>query len=143
MPIIEKLLYWTDKSSHWRCSIKKAVRKDFAIFTRITCVVRRGWNKVKKWLQHRFFPVNIAKISNNTCFEEHLCMATSENNKKRFLRKATGHNDLYMINMAVKGQRLAAIDCWLILICSAVNEKKFKNDMFIQYVRYTWILCML
>ena len=34
----------------------------------------------------------------NTCFEEHLRTAASENNnKKRFLEKAFGHNDHYMI----------------------------------------------
>ena len=40
----------------------------------------------------------------NTCFEEHLRTDASENNnKKRFLEKATGHNDHYMITMG--GQR--------------------------------------
>ena len=38
------------------------------------------------------------KISNNTCFEEHLRTAASEN-KKRFLGKATVYNDHYIINM--------------------------------------------
>ena len=42
-------------------------------------------------------------ISTNTCLEEHLRMSASENNKKRFLEKATGHNDHYMITMG--GQR--------------------------------------
>ena len=54
------------------------------------------------------FSCEYCKISNNTCFEEHLRKATSENNKKRFLGKATGHNEHYMINMG--GQRLALID---------------------------------
>ena len=48
-------------------------------------------------------------ISNNTSFEEHLRTVVSEN-KKRFLGKTIGHNDHYMKNMAVKGQRSAAID---------------------------------
>ena len=43
------------------------------------------------------------EISNNTCFDEYLHTAASENNKKRFLGKVTGHNDHYMINMG--GQR--------------------------------------
>ena len=44
--------------------------------------------------------VQNCKISNNTCFEEHLCMAPSENNnKKRFLGKPTSLNDHSMINM--------------------------------------------
>ena len=38
------------------------------------------------------------KISNNTCFEEHLRTTASENNKK-VPGKATGKNDHYMINM--------------------------------------------
>ena len=33
MPNTEPLLYQTEKSSHWTCSIKKAVLKNFAIFT--------------------------------------------------------------------------------------------------------------
>ena len=45
------------------------------------------------------FSCEYCKISNNTCFEEHLCTTASENDKDRFLGKATGHNDHYMINM--------------------------------------------
>ena len=45
------------------------------------------------------FSCEYFKISNNTCFEEHLYTAASENNNKRFLGKATGHNDHYKINM--------------------------------------------
>ena len=45
-----------------------------------------------------------SEISNNTYFEEHLRTAAPENNnKKRFRRKVTGHNDHYIINMG--GQR--------------------------------------
>ena len=52
----------------------------------------------------QMFSCEYCKIFNNICFEEHLCMTASENNdKKRFLGKATGHNDHYMINMS--GQR--------------------------------------
>ena len=44
------------------------------------------------------------EIFNNTCFEEHMRTAASENNnKKRFLGKVTSHNDHYMINIG--GQR--------------------------------------
>ena len=39
----------------------------------------------------------------NTCFEEQLPTAASENNKKRFLGKTTGHNDHYIVN--IDGQR--------------------------------------
>ena len=49
------------------------------------------------------FSSEYCDISNNTCFEEHLHPAASENNKKTFHGKATGHNDHYMINMS--GQR--------------------------------------
>ena len=64
------------------------------------------------------FSSEYCDTSNNTCFEEHLCMAASENNK-RFLGKATGHNDYMMQSKAnrgksiwtVNGQRLAVIDC--------------------------------
>ena len=45
------------------------------------------------------------KISNNTCFEEHLHVVASEN-KKRFLGKATGQNDHYLINMDSKRPRI-------------------------------------
>ena len=48
------------------------------------------------------FSCEYCAISKNTCFEEHLRMAASENNKKRFLGKATGHNDHYMINMGTQ-----------------------------------------
>ena len=37
----------------------------------------------------------------------------------RFLGKAIGHNDHYMIIWAVKGQRVVVTDHWLTLICSA------------------------
>ena len=53
------------------------------------------------------FSYEYCKISNNTGFEEHLRTATSENNnKKRFLGKATGHNDHYMIKMGAQGPRI-------------------------------------
>ena len=40
------------RSSHRRCSVKKGVLKNFAIFT---------GKHLRKRLQHRCFPVNIAK----------------------------------------------------------------------------------
>ena len=71
IPNTEQLLYWTDKSSHQKGSIKKAVLKNFAIFTgKHFC-----WNFfhkvaglqafIKKRPQHTCFPIA------NTCFEEH------------------------------------------------------------------------
>ena len=59
------------RSSHKRCSIKKAVLKIFGILTGKTCVGASFFNKVadlqacnfiKKKLQHRCFPVNTAKF---------------------------------------------------------------------------------
>ena len=49
------------------------------------------------------FSSEYCDIFNNTCFEQHLRVTASENNKKKFLGKATGHNDYYIINMS--GQR--------------------------------------
>ena len=46
-----------------------------------------------KRLQHKF------SCEYYTCFEERLRMGPSENDKKRFLGKATGHNDHYMTDM--------------------------------------------
>ena len=58
------------------------------------------------------FACEYYKISNNTCFEEHLRMAASENDKDRFLGKATGHHDHYMINMV--DQRPKICGKWLL-----------------------------
>ena len=49
------------------------------------------------------FSCEYCKICSNICFEKHLRMGSSENNKEKFLGKATSHNDHYMINMG--GQR--------------------------------------
>ena len=58
------------RRSHQRCSIEKAVLKDFAIFTAKKPVLGSLFNRVggfktnflKKRLQHRCFHVNIAKF---------------------------------------------------------------------------------
>ena len=68
------------RSSHQTCSMKNAVLKNFAIFTgkhlswNIFLIILRAlaWNLIKKRLQHRCFPGNIAKflrthILNNIC----------------------------------------------------------------------------
>ena len=101
------VLYQTDKNSHQRCSIKKGVSKNFTIFTGqespvLKPLLRQGWNKVILYLEEtptQMFPCEYCKISSNNCFEEHRHTATSENNKNIFLRKATNHNDHYMINI--------------------------------------------
>ena len=41
---------------------------------------------------------------------------------ERFLGKATSYNDHYMINMGGQKPKLAVIDCWLALICSAAGS---------------------
>ena len=61
--------------------MKKAVLKNSAIFTGKlqTC------NFIKKRLQHRFCPLNIAKseyLFQNTYFEEHLLLAASDFSKQ-------------------------------------------------------------
>ena len=55
------------------------------------------------------FSYEYCKISHNTCFEEHLCIAVSENNnKKGFYGKATGHYDRYMINMGSERPKISS-----------------------------------
>ena len=55
------------------------------------------------------FSYEYCKISHNTCFEEHLCIAVSENNNKRgFYGKATGHYDRYMINMGSERPKIGS-----------------------------------
>ena len=99
MPIMEQLLYQTDKSSHRMCSMKKPVRKNFAIFTGTTCVEVSFGDEVEIKLQAvrcvtllkrdstQMFSCEYYKISNNSCFEEHLRTAASENDKKDVLEK--------------------------------------------------------
>ena len=48
MSIIKQLLYQTDKSSHWRCSIKNAIHKNFH---RKTPLLSLFWDKVEIKLQ--------------------------------------------------------------------------------------------
>ena len=59
------------RSSHRRCSLKKGLLKNFTIFHRKTSVLKSLFNKVaglevcnciKRRLQHRCFPVNMAKL---------------------------------------------------------------------------------
>ena len=66
MPITEQLLYQTDKSSYWGCSIKNAVRiRKNLQYSHKTIVLKSlliNFKFIKKGLQHRCFPVNIAKF---------------------------------------------------------------------------------
>ena len=112
MPIIEQLLYQTEKSSHRRCSLRKAVGKNFAIFSGKHLCWNLFWDETEVKKLQTVRPVILLKrdsnrelsceycdISNNNYFAEHLPAAASENKKKSFLGKGTGHNDYYMINM--------------------------------------------
>ena len=56
-----------------RCFMKKAALKNFAIFTGKL----PACNFIKKRLQHRCFPLDIAKFL-ETYFEEHLLTAASD-----------------------------------------------------------------
>ena len=81
------------------------------------------------------FSYEYCKISNNTCFEEHLRTAASENNnKERFLGKATSHNDHYMVNMG--GQRPKIGDNWHLtaVSCSAdiATPSKLKQWKYLE-----------
>ena len=64
------------------------------------------------------FSCEYCKIFNNTCFEEHLQTAASENDKKDFLEMPPVTMIIIWWMWVVKGQRLAVIDCWQTLICS-------------------------
>ena len=109
MLIIEQLLYQNDKSSHQGCPQKKLFIKilHFSLESSLLkSLLGWGWNKE---ILTQMFSCEYCKISHSTCFEEHLCMAASENNKI-FLRNATCHNDHYMINMG--GQRSKTGSNW-------------------------------
>ena len=54
------------------------------------------------------FSCEYCKISNNTCFEEHLHMPASENNNKRFIGKTAGHNNHYRINMGCQSPKIGS-----------------------------------
>ena len=55
-----------DRSSHWTCSVEKGILKTFANFTgKHLCwnvLIHSVKNFVKKRLQHRCFPVKLAKF---------------------------------------------------------------------------------
>ena len=78
-----KLKAWTirSRSSHWRCSVREGVLRNFAKFTGKTCAKVSFFNKVaslrpatlsKKRLWHRCFPVNLAKFLRAPFVTEHL-----------------------------------------------------------------------
>ena len=65
------------RSCHQRCSIKKAVLNNFAIFTRKHLC--RSLFLIKWRLQHRCFSLNIVKFLKNIYFEKHLQTTASVN----------------------------------------------------------------
>ena len=81
------------RSSHWRCSIKKAILKHFVIFTgKHLCwglffdkdAGHQACNFIKKRLQHRCFLANIRKfirraILKNICKRLHFWKVLCEN----------------------------------------------------------------
>ena len=81
----------------------------------------------------KIFSREYCKISNNTCFEEHLHTAAS-GNKKLFLGKVTGHNDHYMINMGGQRPKTGSnwpligpyLQCWY----TVWNSKKVRAIIF-------------
>ena len=67
------------RSSHWRCSIKKAILKHFGIFTGKHLCRGLSFNKVagyhacnfiKKRLQHRYYLANIRKFIRRTILKK-------------------------------------------------------------------------
>ena len=79
--MIKKISQANFQSSHWQLFFKISALKNFAIFTRKHLFWSLFFNKVadlkvcnfiKKRLQHRRFPVNIARFSRTAFFTEHL-----------------------------------------------------------------------
>ena len=62
------------RSSHWRCFMKKAVLKNFAILAGKL----QSCNFIKKKLQQRCFPLNFAKTFKNNYFGEDMLTAASD-----------------------------------------------------------------
>ena len=69
------------RSSHWNCSVRKGVLKNFTKFTRKHLCQSLSFNKVaglrcaallKKRVWHKCFPVNFVKFLRTPCFAEHL-----------------------------------------------------------------------
>ena len=114
MPIIERLLFQTDKCSHRRCYMKEAVRKNFTIFTgkhlcwslfwdEVEIKARKTWNFIEKRLQHRFFSVNIAKFLTTPVLKNISARLLLKIIKKDFLAMPPVHSNHYMITIG--GQR--------------------------------------
>ena len=76
MPNTEKLLYQTEKNTHRRCSIKKVVLKNFAIFTEKYLCWSLFFSSIKKKTPTQMF--YCCEIFKKAYYEEHLCAVASE-----------------------------------------------------------------
>ena len=75
MPNTEQLLYQTDKTSHWRCSIKKAVIKIFTTFTRKSLCWSFFFIKLQNFNLWKETPTQL--FSSCKIFAKHLFSRTS------------------------------------------------------------------
>ena len=81
------------RSSHWKCSLKKAIFKNFANFTRkhlswsLFLMRLQGWDLqlYSKQTTTQVFSIEIYKILKNTEFEEHLRTTATVISKSRML----------------------------------------------------------
>ena len=97
------------RSSHQRCSTKKATLKNFAIFIGKHL---KACNFIKKRLQHKC--CEYCEIFKNTCFEEHLQTAASAsvfNKNKRSLHGSKNFHKIGLKNWWI-GQVLFKQICW-------------------------------
>ena len=88
----------SSRSSHQRCSLRKGVLINFAVFTGKHLCQSLFFNEItglspatllKKRLWHRCFPVNFAKFLRTLFFTEHL-WATAQNRCSKKSRKIHG-----------------------------------------------------
>ena len=66
------------RSSHWRCSVRKGVLRNFTKSTgKHLCESLRPATLLKKRLWHRYFPANFVKFLRTPFFVEHLWTTAS------------------------------------------------------------------
>ena len=78
---LAKIVFSTCRSSHLRCSIKKAVLKIFSIFTEKRVLASlfnkvagmKAFNLIKNRFQHKCFPVNVASFLRTSILKKHIC----------------------------------------------------------------------
>ena len=86
------------RNSHRRCSIKKAIIKNFTIFPG---KLLKACNLIKKRLQHKCFPVIIAKFLKAPIFQnirERLVLHLFFKKNKRYLRGSKNFHKKYLKN---------------------------------------------